>query len=452
MLTERNPTSPSSASLRFSAGTSPLSQAFCTDVNDKNIDLVAVQRRTLRLLFVTQIISGIGVAIGASVGALLAAQLADVTVSGFALSAVVVGAAILAVPATQIVRRSGRRLSLAATYSVAAIGSIVVVMAAMQNSIALLFAGFFLFGGGTAAGMQARYAAVDLAPAPLRGRHLSVIFWATTLGAVAGPNLAAVAGASLERYGVPTLAGPFVFSAALFVLAAVVLMLLMRPDPAVLAREIVAQSAEGADRTRGSMRVALAAVVSDPSARLGVIAMAVGHVVMIAVMAMTPVHIRNAGHDAAHTLRIVGIVLSVHVAGMYAFSPVIGWLTDRFGRRPIIVVGLVFLLVACALAGTAGHNSPRLAAGLMALGIGWSSTVVAGSTLLSDSIAADLRPSAQGLSDLTMGLAGASAGALSGVFMQAWGYSTLALIVALAAAPFIALASRRPTLVAGAAR
>ncbi|MGH7696411.1 MAG: MFS transporter, partial [Gemmatimonadaceae bacterium] len=357
-----------------------------------NIDFVAVQRRTLRLLFVTQIISGIGVAIGASVGALLAAQLADVTVSGIALSAVVVGSAILALPATQIVRRSGRRLSLAATYSVAAIGAIVVVIAAMQNSIAVLFAGFFLFGGGTAAGMQARYAAVDLAPAALRGRHLSIVVWATTLGAVAGPNLAAVAGASLERYGVPTLAGPFAFSAALFALAAVVLMLWMRPDPAVLARGARPQSAENSEgRTRTDMRAALAVVVSNPSARLGVIAMAVGHLVMIAVMAMTPVHIRGAGHDAAHTLRIVGVVLSVHVAGMYAFSPVIGWLTDRFGRRPIIVAGLVFLLAACALAGTAGHNSPRLAAGLMALGIGWSSTVVAGSTLLSDSIDAELR-------------------------------------------------------------
>ncbi len=420
------------------------SRAVPTEANDTNIDLIAVQRRTLRLLFATQIISGIGVAIGASVGALLAAQLAGVTVSGFALSAVVVGSALLALPATQIVRRSGRRLSLAATYFVAAIGAIVVVVAAMQDSIALLFAGFFLFGGGTAAGMQARYAAVDLAPAPLRGRHLSIIVWATTLGAVAGPNLAAVAGASLDRYGVPMLAGPFVFSAALFMLASVVLMLLMRPDPAVLARRARAQVSENTeDRTRTDMRAALAAVVSNPSARLGVIAMAVGHVVMIAVMAMTPVHIRDAGHDAAHTLRIVGVVLSIHVAGMYAFAPIIGWLTDRFGRRPIIVAGLIFLLAACALAGTAGHNSPRLAAGLMALGIGWSSTVVAGSTLLSDSIATELRPSAQGLSDLTMGLAGASAGAMSGVLMQAMGYSMLVLIAALAAAPFIALAARR---------
>ncbi|MGH7713513.1 MAG: MFS transporter [Gemmatimonadaceae bacterium] len=407
------------------------------------IDLVVVQRRTLRLLFATQIISGIGVAIGSSVGALLAAQLAGIRVSGLALSAIVVGAALLALPATEIVHRRGRRPSLAATYAVAAVGSIVVVMAAARASVPLLFVGFFLFGGGTAAGMQARYAAVDLAPAALRGRHLSLIVWATTLGAVAGPNLAAVAGASLDGYGVPTLAGPFVFSAVLFGLAAFVLMLLMRPDPATLARHVAARSSERTtSETHVGMRAALGAVAANPAARLGVIAMAVGHVVMIGVMAMTPVHIRAAGHDAGHTLRIVGVVLSLHIAGMYAFSPVIGWLTDRFGRRPVILVGVAFLLAACTIAGTAGHNSARLAAGLMALGIGWSSTMVAGSTLLSESIPSQLRASAQGLSDVTMGLAGASAGALSGVVMQAWGFPMLALIAALAAAPFIVLAAR----------
>jgi MFS family permease len=407
-------------------------------------DLVAVQRRALRVLFATQIIGGIGVGIGGSVGALLAAELAGIRVSGLAQSATVVGAALLAVPAAELVNRHGRRPSLAAAYSVAAIGSIVVVLAAIQGAIPLLLAGFVLFGGATAAGLQARFAAVDLAPAALRGRHLSIVVWGTTLGAVAGPNLAAPAGASLDDYGIPTLAGPFVFSALLFGLAAFALMLLMRPDPAILGRRTGAQSTEGAPRQKQvGMRVALRAVASDPSARLGVIAMAVGHVVMVGVMAMTPVHIRSAGHDAADTLRIVGVVLSLHIAGMYAFSPVIGWLTDRFGRLPIIFAGIALLLTACALAGSAGHDSARLAVGLTILGIGWSSTIVAGSTLLSESVSVDLRTSAQGLSDATMGLAGASAGALSGVIVDAWGFPLLALIAALATTPFIALATRR---------
>jgi MFS family permease len=411
---------------------------------DAAIDLPAVQRRTLRLLFATQIISGIGVAIGSSVGALLAADLVGIGFSGLAQSAGVVGSALFALPATAIVHRRGRRPSLASGYLVAAVGAIVVVMAAIQRSTPLLFVGFFLFGGATTANLQARYAAVDLAPAALRGRHLSLIVWATTIGAVAGPNLAAFAGASLDDYGVPTLAGPYFFSALLLGAAALMLVLLMRPDPATLARREAARSTESVPRSNVGMRAALRAVAAHPSARLGVAAMAVGHLVMVGVMAMTPVHIRGAGHDAAHTLRIVGVVLSLHIAGMYAFSPVMGWLTDRFGRLPVIFIGIAFLLAACALAGTAGHDSVRLSIGLMALGIGWSSTIVAGSTLLTESVSAELRTSAQGLSDLTMGLAGASAGALSGAIVQAWGFPMLALVAALATIPLIVFAIQRP--------
>jgi MFS family permease len=412
------------------------------DHKTETIDFVTVQRRTLRLLFATQIISGIGVGIGGSVGALLAAEMAGVSVSGLAQSATVVGTALLAWPATEIVRRGGRRPSLAASYVLAGLGSLVVVMAAIRGAIPLLFAGFFLFGGATAAGLQARYAAVDLAPATLRGRHLSLIVWATTVGAIAGPNLAAFAGAYLDDYGVPTLAGPFFFSALLFGLAATVLMLLMRPDPAILVRA-GAQSTESAPRKHVGMRAALRAVASDPSARLGVTAMAVGHLVMIGIMAMTPVHIRSAGHEATQTLRIVGVVLSLHIAGMYAFAPAIGWLTDRIGRRPVILAGIALLLTACALAGHAEHDPARLAIGLIVLGVGWSSTMVAGSTLLSESVPLHLRTSAQGLSDLIMGLAGASAGALSGVIVQAWGFAMLTLIAALATIPFMVIATRR---------
>jgi MFS family permease len=406
------------------------------------MDVAVVQRRTLRLLFVTQIISGIGVAVGASVGALLAADIAGIGLSGVAQSAIVVGAALFALPATAIVYRHGRRPSLAAGYVVAAVGSIIVVIAAVRDSIPLLFVGFFLFGGASAAGLQARYAAVDLAPAALRGRHLSVIVWATTLGAVVGPSLAAFAGASLDGYGVPTLAGPFFFSALLFGLTTLLLILLLRPDPAVVARSAIGNpSARASDARRAGMCAALRVVVSQASARLGVSAMAIGHVVMVGVMAMTPVHIRGAGHDAAHTLRIVGVVLSFHIAGMFAFSPVVGWLTDRLGRRPVIFVGIALLLTACALAGGAGHHPARLASGLMLLGLGWSATMVAGSTLVSESVPLELRASAQGFSDLTMGLAGASAGAISGAIVDAWGYSALTLLAALATVPLIVLVS-----------
>ena len=409
------------------------------------MELARVQRRTLRLLFVTQIISGIGVAIGGSVGALLAADIAGVSLSGLAQSANVVGAALFAVPATAIVYRHGRRPSLAVLYLIAAVGATLILTASIRSSIPLLFLGFFLFGGAAAAGFQARYAAVDLAPAALRGRQLSIVVWATTIGAVIGPSLAPVAGATVGRFGVPTLAGPFVFSAVLFVLATLLLMVFLRPDPAVVARTSLGSPAGPAPESRPvGMGDALRYVLSHVAARLGVSAMAVGHVVMVGVMAMTPVHIRGAGHDAAHTLSIVGLVLSFHIAGMYAFSPVVGWLTDRLGRRAVIAGGIAVQLAACALCGTARHGTTPLAAGLMLLGLGWSGTMVAGSTLLSESVPVELRAAAQGLSDLLMGLAGATAGAVSGVIVYAWGYPTLTLLAALATAPLILLVSLTP--------
>ena len=412
------------------------------DLTDSS-DVAAVQRRTLRLLFVSQVAGGIGVVIGGSVGALLAADMVSVGVSGLAQSAVVMGGALLAVPMTRIVRQFGRGPSLSTAYAIAALGASLTVGAAVLRWIPLLFVGYFLFGAATTAGLQARYAAVDLAPKELYGRHLSLVVWATVIGGVIGPNLAPLAGTSLSAW-VPPLAAPYVFSIALFSFAAVLLFVWLRPDPLLVARSA------GVDRDvhvrtsadpRFGMRAALRAVLADRNARLGVAATAIGHIVMIGVMAMTPVHILGAGHGAADTLRIVGIVISVHVAGMYAFAPVMGWLTDRFGHPLVILAGVALLVGACIVAGTAGHDSTLLGVGLLLLGLGWSATMVSGSALLSQSIPADLRPSAQGLSDMLMGVAGATSGAASGVVVAALGYPTLTLFAALATLPLAAVAS-----------
>lgn len=410
-----------------------------TTIPSTETSTAGVQRRTLRVLFATQIVSGMGYAVGSSVGALLAAELAGVGLSGLAQSAAVVGGALAAIPATAIVHRYGRRPSLAAAYGVATVGALIVVLAAVHRSLPSLFLGYFLFGAGTAANLQARYTAVDLAPADRRGRHLSLIVWATTIGAVAGPLLAAPAGITLAPHGIPPLAAPYAFSALLFIVTAITLLALLRPDPALLAG-----TAGGSGERRG-LRDGLRAVLARPAAVLGITSVAVGHMVMVGIMAMTPVHIRSAGHDAAHTLRIVGVVISVHVAGMYAFAPAIGWLTDRIGRRSVIFAGIVLLLAACALAGGAGYDNVRLGAGLFTVGLGWSCTMVAGSTLLTETVSLELRASAQGLSDLVMGLAGASAGALSGVVVSAWEFSGLAWVAAIATLPlaFLLVNQRR---------
>jgi MFS family permease len=436
------------------------------------VDVPTVQRRTVRLLFGTQIVGGVGVAIGIAVGALLAADMVGTGLSGVAQSSAVIGGAAVALPVTRLMRSRGRRPGLALAYLIGAVGAVLVVVATATGASALLFLGMFCFGGGTAANLQARYTAVDLAEPSRRGRQLSYIVWATTIGAVAGPNLAPLAGTVVGSWGLPRLSGPFAFSALAFGVAAGALTLLLRPDPLLLARRIGGDgeagtpNRSGADRDAGTAEVdadagagagpgrdpraaarggtmgdAVRVAAARPAARLGITSVAIGHLVMVGVMSMTPVHI-GLTHAPADTLRIVGVVLSLHIAGMYAFSPVFGLLTDRMGRRPVIMLGVGLLLAACAVAGTAGHDTVRLSAGLTLLGLGWSGTMVGGSTLLSESVPVLVRPAAQGLSDALMGLAGATGGALSGVIVQWSGYSALALLAALATVPLVALALR----------
>jgi MFS family permease len=408
----------------------------------------AIQRRTLRLLFGTQIVGGVGNTIGISVGALLAARLGGVGVSGLGQSCVVVGAALLAVPISRLMAARGRRPGLVLAYVVGAVGAVLVVTAAQTRTLALYFPGMALFGGGTAANLQARYAAVDLAPPASRARQLSVIVWATTIGAVVAPNLVNLTDRAVRRFGLPELTGPFVFGALAFGVVALVLTALLRPDPLLTARDsapVVDPTGGPAPARSARMRDAVRFVSGVPAARLGIGAIAVGHAVMVSVMSMTPVHLRDMVHG--DLLTIVGVVISVHIVGMYAFAPLVGLAADRLGRRATILGGLGLLLCACAVAGTAGHSTVRLTAGLLLLGLGWSGTMIGGSTLVTDATPVHRRPAVQGLSDLCMGLAGACGAALAGLVVELSGYPTLTLLAAVATVPLLGLALRRPAAV-----
>ena len=392
-------------------------------------------------------IGGTGLAVGITVGAPLAARMGGTGIAGLGQSASVVGTALIAIPVARLMTARGRRPGLGAAYIIGVIGAVLVLLAATWHSVPLLFVGLFLFGGGNTANLQARYAAVDLAEPSRRGQQLSFVIWATTIGSVAGPNLAQLADRSVRRFGAVEYSGPFAFSALAFVLCAVIVLVALRPDPLLVARALApaAGPEAAADRAdapaaRG-LKAAARELRSSPGARLGVVAMLVGHSVMIAVMSMTPVHIDAGGHPDA--LRVMGIVLSVHIAGMYALAPVTGWLADRLGRRPVILGGIALLLAACAVAGLSGHDTRALVVGLFLLGLGWSGTMVAGSTLVTESVGLGNRASAQGLADTVTGMGGALAAALAGVVMAWSSFGVLSAFAAILTVPLLA-ATLRP--------
>ncbi|MFJ9471170.1 MFS transporter [Streptomyces caniferus] len=406
---------------------------------------VPEQRRILAVLVFSQILSGAGLAAGITVGALLAEEMLGSTgLAGVPSALFTAGAALGAVGIGQICRRHGRRPGLALGYAVGALGSLGVVVAAALGSAVLLFAALVVYGAGTATNLMARYAGADLASPARRGRAVSTVLLATTLGAVIGPNLVTLTGQVAHSWGIPRLAGPFLLAVAAFGAASVALACLLRPDPLRLAEKLAAARAEAAAESPADG--ADSASDARPDRRglvTGTLVMILTQFVMIAVMTMTPVHMRAHGHGTQEA----GLVIALHVGAMFLPSPLTGLLVDRVGRRWIAGASGPVLLAAGLVAAMAPHSVPALAAALILLGIGWNFGLVSGTALVTDALPPARRASTQGLVDVGIALAGAAGGMSSGPVVVLGGYPTLALaggILALAVVPLLAWAARRP--------
>lgn len=405
------------------------------------------QHRVLRALVVAQVFGGAGLAAGVSVGALIAKDLLDST-SGAGLPAALftAGSAGAAATVGRLSQRHGRRFGLTAGYAAGAIGGAGVVLAAVTESVPLLFLSLLVYGAGTATNLQCRYAGADLADESRRGRAVSTVLVATTLGAVAGPNLLGLTGDLAEAIGLPRLSGPFMLASVVYAAAGVVVAVLLRPDPLLTARQLalptvaVAGATERHDhRLRQSLR-------QDPGAWwqasrpivLAASGMVLAQAVMVAVMTMTPVHLE----DHHHGLDAVGLIIGLHIGAMYLPSPVTGRLVDRFIPGAVTAGGGAVLIAAALLAAAAGASTITLGAALMLLGLGWNLSLVGGTALVTDLTTLEDRARTQGSVDLSVALAGAVGGLSSGAILAASSFETLGVLAAGLAAVIVVSASR----------
>ncbi len=384
-------------------------------------EVALVQRKTIWVLSTAQVLSGIAIAGAVPVGALIAGSIADSeAAAGLAQTCTIIGSALIALPLARIALSRGRRVALTTGFGIGVLGAVIIIYAAVLRNLALVYVGCVVFGVASAASYQARYTATDLAPESHRARALSWVVWAGTIGAVLGPNLLNFSGSIGLALGLPQLAGPYLLGGITLLAASVTLFLFLRPDPYLLAT--ANRSAASGVIERPKLSDALGHVRGRPRAILGITTVAIGHVVMVMVMVMTPIHMAHV--DVS--LQLIGFVISVHVAGMYAFSPIVGWGVDRLGRIPVIVIGIGILAAACVIAGLApGDDTRQLGVGLFLLGLGWSCTLIAGSTLLTDEVTAADRPAVQGLSDLIMNVAGGVGGAIAGLIVLFAAYAAL---------------------------
>jgi len=383
-----------------------------------------LQNRVVRTLASAQILNGVGVAGTVAAGSLLVSSITDSeTLAGLAQTSAVLGAAALALPLARLTARGGRRLALSVGYTSGVIGSIFAILGGAHRNLFFMLLGTFLVGAASAAGYQARFAAIDLATNETRAKQLSFVVWGSTIGAVAGPNLMDPSGNLAELFNLPRLVGPYLVSATTLFFAMIVIQIFLRPDP-----YLTAEKQANVVQHKGSTKAALSHIRSNPKALFAISAIAIGHVAMVSVMVMTPIHMKHV--DVS--LRIIGFVISVHVLGMYAFSPIVGLLSDRLGRVRVIQIGLAILLASTLVAGTAqADNAVQLGIGLFLLGLGWSCTLIAGSAFLSESVSVEMRPASQGASDLVMNLSGAGGGALAGVIIGTLSYGWLCIFAAI---------------------
>jgi MFS family permease len=390
--------------------------------------LPLLQRRTMRVLVVAQLLGALGLAAGGTAGALLAEHLTGgAAAAGLPLSLLVLGSGVGAVAVARVMRDHGRRAGLAAAYLAGTIGAVLVVAAAGWRSWPLLLVGSLLLGGGNAAVMLARYAAADLSSH--RARSISAVVTAASVGAVAGPNLLGPAGPVAEAVGLPAPAGLFLLAIPAFLAAALVLVAFLRPDPLQVARVAAPSGEPPAAGGRGE----LAVLLGDRHIRLALLVLAVANLAMVGVMAVAPVHLHH--HGAA--MGTIGLIVGAHIAAMYLPSPVTGWLADAIGARRVAAAGALLLLTAGAVAAAAGSARVGVILALLLLGAGWNAGLIGGSALLRDApVAPSLRTRAEGLGELGMGAAAAVGGSGAGLLLAGGGFGLLGLV---AAAPCLLL-------------
>ncbi|MFE0723693.1 MFS transporter [Streptomyces rochei] len=396
----------------------------------------AVQKRTLTVLLVSQILSGVGLAAGVTVAGLLAGQmLHNTSLTGLPIALLTAGSAGAAVVIGRASQRLGRRTGLAAGYLTGALGGAGVVVAAAIASPALLFLSLFLYGAGTTSNLQARYAGADLAAPQQRARATSTVIVATTAGGIAGPLLATPAGHLATALRLPELTGLFLLSTVAFTLAALTLLVWLRPDPLLLARTLPATPTEGAPADSPSR--------PGPGLLVGVMVLVLSQLVMVAVMTMTPIHMHAHGFGTAAS----GLVIALHTGSMYLPSPLAGRLVDRFGATAMSVVTAGTLLAAGVAAALApGHSFPLITLALVLLGLGWSFGLVTGTTIVTNSTPLATRAKTQGLVDVAISIAGAVGGLASGIVVAFASYPILAVlcgILASVAAPAAIVAARK---------
>jgi MFS family permease len=403
-------------------------------------DLPGLRRRMLATLFAISALGSTGYIAAITVGTLVAAEISgSAAFGGLPTTTATLGTAAAASLIALAMLRIGRRAGMLTGLIVGVVGGLVVLAAVLTASIPVLLIGSAMAGFANGVGQLGRYIAADLVPAERRASAIGIVVWGATIGAVIGPNLVGPAGAVAVGLGLPELAGAYGATALFIGLAFAIGAIFLRPEPYALAH-----SSALVARPEGEVAPSARTVLGRPAVLVALVTLVVSQVVMVLIMTMTPLHLVDHGHG----LQTVGFVLSAHTFGMFALSPISGWLTDRFGSPAVILAGLATLAASAVLSAAAPPDGGfLLTLALFLLGYGWNLCFVAGSAMLTRGLPIGERTRVQGIADGLIWGSAAGASLLSGVVVATASYAALGMVgVVLVASPVLLLFSRRSSL------
>jgi len=380
-------------------------------------------RKITWVLFAAQSLASAGFIAAATISPILGAKLADdrswatVPTAAYLLSG-----ALSASAWGYIMDRIGRRNAIVMSLVIGVLGNILVLVAIPASSFLLVTLGSILMGITSAAITLGRFAAAEVNPPEQRGRAISTVVFGGVIGSILARVSAVPMGDFAISIGMDELAGAYIATLVLFAIAAVIVFFGLRPDPLDLGKEVARLHPELELRPEGELRP-IGQILRQPAALTAVVAMALGQVVMVAVMVITSLHME----DHQHARSDIYSVISAHTFGMFFFSVISGRLADKWGRGMVILIGASTLLLACILAPISPDVLP-LGISLFLLGLGWNFCFVGGSALLADQLSPLERSRTQGTSDLLVGLASAVISLSSGFIFVAAGYTVIAII------------------------
>lgn len=392
----------------------------------------ALQRRTLRVLSMGQLVGAAALGAAITVGGFVVEGIVGVGTPwvGLSTAAVTAGSGTMAQVLSRVMRRYGRRVGMQSGYSLAVAGGVIACLGVQLSVLPVFLVGLLFYGAGSATNLLARYVATDLAEPQGRGRAMGRILFASTFGAVFGPALVVPAEhLGMVWFGLDKYAGPWLFSAFFFACAAVNIAIRLRPDPLLV---LAAERGMATEHRPMRLRESVRAIAAAPVARLALLAMVIAQAVMVGVMAMTPIDMKAHDHEA-----ISSLVVSAHIAGMFAFSPLVGRYADRRGRLTAVRTGALVLLAACGLSAFSSESVPLMFAGMFALGVGWTLALIGGSSLLVEHIPLEYRVPVQGTADLTTAVCGGLTSVVCGLVMDWVGFAALTLGSAVLTVPVL---------------